>query len=108
MTAPVPKSDWKKFLKLREVALERFCTQTLQEVEKLAADHSSNAHQRYLKIYELLQERDRDLARMFDSPRRSQMLLQLGGMYALGLLEAGELEEFTRETRDRLAFFSSS
>lgn len=104
MVAHVPESDWNKFRRLREVALERFCDQTLQEIARLAADASSGSHQRYLEIYELIQRRDREMARAFDDPRRSRALQQLSAMHALGLLEVGELDAFTDETRKAVEF----
>ncbi len=107
MAVSIPESDWKKFRRLREVALERFCDRTLQEIAKLAADASSGLHQRYLKIYTLMQRRDREMGRAFDDPRRSWALQQLSVMYALGLLEVGELDAFTDKTREVVKFLST-
>ncbi|MGB0564823.1 MAG: peptide ABC transporter substrate-binding protein [Spirulinaceae cyanobacterium] len=108
MTAKIPEADWEKFRGLCEVILERFCDQILQEVAKLAADDSASSYERYLKIHELIEERNQQLAYLFDNPRRSQMIGQLGGMQTMGLLEADELAEFTSETRDRIALFVKS
>jgi hypothetical protein len=107
MAAHVPESDWKQFRSLREVALERLCDRTLQEIVRLAADASSGSHQRYLEIYELIQKRDREMARAFDDPRRSRVLQQLSAMHALDLLEVGELDAFTDETRKAVEFLST-
>lgn len=107
MAAHVPESDWKKFRRFREVALERFCDRTLQEIARLAADPSSGSHQRYLKIYALIERRDREIGRAFNDPRRSRALHQLSAMHALGLLEAGELDAFTDETREAVKLFST-
>jgi hypothetical protein len=107
MAAHIPESDWRQFRRLREVALERWCDRTLQEIVRLAADASSGSHQRYLAIYELIQRRDRDMARAFDDPRRSRALQQLSAMHALGLLEVGELAAFTDATREAVEFLST-
>jgi hypothetical protein len=107
MTAHIPESDWKKFRRLREVALERLCDRTLQEIVRLATDASSGSHQRYLTIYELIQRRDREMASAFNDPRRSRALQQLSAMHALGLLEVGELDVFTDETREAVEFLST-
>ena len=106
MAAHVPESDWKTFRRFREIALERLCNRTLQEIARLAADASSGAHQRYLAIYKLMQRRDREIACAFDDPRRSRMLQQLSAMQALELLEGEELDAFTNETRETVAFLS--
>jgi hypothetical protein len=79
----------------------------LQEIVRLAADASSGAHQRYLTIYEFMQRRDREMARAFDDPRRSRALQQLSAIQALGLLEVGELDAFTDETREAVEFLST-
>jgi hypothetical protein len=107
MAAHIPESDWKKFRRLREVALERFCDRTLKEIARLAADASSGSHQRYLEIYEFIQRRDREMGRAFDDPRRSRALQQLSAMHALGLLEVGELDAFTDETGEAVKFLSA-
>ena len=107
MTRSIPESDWKKFSQLREVVLERFCDRILQELTEVAATESLSSHQRYLKIYELIHKRDQEIARTFNNPRRSQMLMQLGSMQGLGLLEKGELDVFTDDTRNVMELFSS-
>jgi hypothetical protein len=96
----VPESDWKIFRELRELALERFCKRVLDELPRFGEDTSRNHHERYLELYGWLQDRDDELARAFNDPRRSGMLLQLAVIHALGLLEPDELARFTSETRD--------
>ena len=95
----IPESDWKIFRELRERALERFCRRVLEEIEGIRSDESQSYHNRYGAVYRLLQERDRQLAHAFDSPRRSQMLIQLAAMVVYGAVERGELSKFTQRTR---------
>ena len=96
------EADWKIFRELREVALERFCSRVLDELEPLRLDASRSHHERYLAVYRLLQERDQELAHAFNDPRRSQMIMQLAAIHAYGLLEPGELARFTPQTRDTI------
>ncbi|MEM8641028.1 MAG: peptide ABC transporter substrate-binding protein [Cyanobacteria bacterium P01_G01_bin.54] len=103
-TRKIPEADWKKFRKLREVALERFCDRTLQEITTIAANDAASSHQRYLKIYDFIQAQDQDLSRAFDAPRRSQMLEQLIAMQGLGLFTTEDLDQFTDATREVLDF----
>jgi|SRR4051812_41631198 hypothetical protein len=95
----VPEPDWRIFRELRERGLERFCRRVLDEIEGIRADESQSYQSRYGAVYRLLQERDRQLARAFDSPRRSQMLIQLAAMVVFGAVERGELSKFTQRTR---------
>jgi hypothetical protein len=100
MSQDLPESDWKLFRELRELALERFCKRVLDELPPRTQDSSRTYHERYVDVFRLLKERDRELAHAFDDPRRSRMIQQLVAMQALGLLEADELARFTPPTRE--------
>jgi len=102
MSRDLPERDWKLFRELRELALERLCRRILEELQSRIEDRSRTYHERYLDVLDVLKERDREIARAFDGPRRSRMLQQLGAIQALGLLEADELARFTAGTRDRI------
>jgi hypothetical protein len=97
-----PESDWKTFSELRPVALERFCKRVLDEVPRFPLGTERSYHQRYLELFRWLGERNDELARAFDDPRRSQMLWQLAAIYADGLLKPDEFARFTPHTRKRV------
>jgi hypothetical protein len=99
MTGDLPESDWRLFRQLREVALERLCKRALEEVAGVARDAPRTYHERYLNVFRLLKERDREIAHAFYDPRRSRMIRKLAAMHASGLLEPGELARFTLRTR---------
>ncbi|MFN3651990.1 MAG: peptide ABC transporter substrate-binding protein [Armatimonadota bacterium] len=99
MFRQIPEADWKVFRRLQPLAMDRFCRRVLEEVEGIAGDAGRSPHQRYLELYRLLQERDKELERGFDTPRRSTALLQLAHIYAAGLLTEEELAQFGDETR---------
>ena len=101
-----PESDWKIFRELRELALERFCKRVLDQIEPLRLNASRSHHERYLDVSRFLQERDEELGRAFNDPRRSQMIFQLGAMYADGLLEPNELARFSERTRATVALLA--
>ena len=44
----ISEKDWRVFRKLREVALERFCTRVLDDAGRIAAERTKSAHARYL------------------------------------------------------------
>ena len=95
MSTDLPESDWRAFRKLREVALERFCERILAEVNRITSDTKRSSHARYLAAYALIQERDDQMARAFNNPRRSVAVLQLGTMMSLDLIRPEELQSFT-------------
>lgn|SRR5690606_17105018 len=98
----IAESDWKLFRKFRERALERFCQRILDECRELAAGEAGTSHERYLALYRHVNERNRDVARMFDAPRRSVATLQILGMQAEGLFDPDEVNSFSQELQDLL------
>lgn len=101
----LPESDWKRFKVLRKKALERFCERVLSDLTEIARDESRTFHERYGDVYELVEKRDKEMARAFDDLRRPQAVFLLASMYQYGMLEAGELDEFSAETRERVESF---
>jgi len=103
MPRDIPESDWKVFRELRTKALERFCERVLIDVQRLSSDSSKTFHDRYIDVYRLIEQRDRELARAFDAPRRSRAMLELALLVSRGLIEPEELKRFTPTTRDTIA-----
>ena len=99
MSSDLPESDWKTFRKLREVALERFCERILAAVGRITSDAKRTSHARYLAAYALIQERDDQIARAFNNPRRSVAAMQLAAMMSLDLISREELQSFTPRTQ---------
>jgi hypothetical protein len=99
MSTDLPEPDWKAFRKLREVALERFCERILAEVGRITLDAKRTSHARYLAAYELIRERDDQIARAFNNPRRSAAVSQLATMMSLDLITQEELQSFTLRTQ---------
>jgi hypothetical protein len=92
--------DWKTLRSLQPVLLERLCTRIMDELRGVMDDAGMTAHQRYLKLFKLLDERNDEVAAGFDDMRRSRALMRLANIYALGLFTDEELERFTPQTRD--------
>jgi hypothetical protein len=91
--------DWKVLREVRSVALERFCERILSEITRIAKDASASGHERYLLIYQLVQDRDADIAAAFNDLRRSTALRQLAMMQTLDVLSAEELARFSADTQ---------
>lgn len=97
-----PERDWKVFRELREVALDRLCERALRDAKAVIESSSKTHHERFLELFGLVGERDRDIARGFDGARRSAMLGQLAFLHRLGVLEADELDRFSASTRETI------
>lgn len=95
----ISEPDWKIFKTLREAALDRFSRQILEESVSICSDTDIPAHQRYLKLYDHIRTRDRELANAFDDFRRSTALMCLRLMRRMGLLTDAEISAFSHESR---------
>ena len=93
------EADWKKFTKLKEKALARFCGQVLAEIDGIRANEALSSHDQYLEIFTLIRNRDRELAQIFDYHSRSKALMQLHLIVSRDLLEEKELSQLSEETR---------
>src|SRR4051794_38335326 len=65
----IPGRDWELLSRLTPVALERLCARVLAEAARITAVQGMTSHERYLKLYDLMKKRDRDLAFAFDDHR---------------------------------------
>jgi hypothetical protein len=103
MQHAIKEADWKLLRIVHQLALERYCDRVLREVERVVQDGSMGAHERYQGLFELVQRRDREIARLFDDPRRSTALTMLAGLHAEGLLTDEELSRLSPDTRSAIA-----
>ncbi len=99
----IPEADWKVFRQLREVALQRFCERVLAEAHRISAPSTNSAHERYLNLYRLIDERDDELATAFNDARRSMALLQLSAIVSQDLLTTEEIARFSDATQKSVA-----
>ena len=102
MRNPIAESDWKKFKKLREKALNRFCRTVLRECETICSDESKTAHERYGTLYGHLDDRNREMAVAFDDFRRSTAVLCLIQFQKLGVITDDEIKEFSENVQRSL------
>jgi hypothetical protein len=93
----IAESDWKIFKGLREVALERFCERVLGEIAGISSDATKTKHERYVAIYRLVRERDKEIDPIFDYLRRSTAVRQIFAFRSHDLLTAQELWQLSPE-----------
>ncbi|MCL5065969.1 MAG: peptide ABC transporter substrate-binding protein [Firmicutes bacterium] len=94
----ISEADWRVFKEVRAAALDRFCRRILDECRTLCDDQSESAHKRYLSLYELLQQRDKEIAEAFDDFRRSTAIFALMAMRQYGLVTQAEWKRFSPDT----------
>jgi len=59
-------------------------------------DADSSAHDRYLRLFRLIKERDERIVAAFDDLRRSTTIQRLAAMINLGVMTDVELAQFSR------------
>ena len=77
----------------------RFCERVLAEIAQVCAVPSETYHERYLNVWRLMKDRDRDIDVIFDELKRSSAMLSLMAMRVRNLLTEDEFLQFSEETR---------
>jgi hypothetical protein len=98
----IKEPDWKVLRRVHPLALERFCERVLAEIDSVSRNGATSHHTRYLQIFRILQQRDREMARLFDNPRRSYALTMLAQIRSQGLLTEDEFSSLSPETRSAI------
>lgn len=84
----ISESDWKKFKIVKKKALDRFCSKALSEFQDVIANSDESNHSKYLKLYGLVINTDKRLAKIFDNHSRSKAHIQLLLIRREGLVNA--------------------
>lgn len=95
------ESDWKVFTAIKDKAIEQYCTLALEETQEVVSDHKKNAHERYLFLYKLLQNRNKKMALLFDGHSRSKAWIQLIAIRSERLADETLLSKLSDEFRDQ-------
>ena len=91
------ESDWKIFKQIKENAIELFCSQALEEFEEVITNKNEHVHNRYLLLYKLVQNRDKQMQLLFDGHSRSKAPLQLLAIRGEGLADENLLSKLSGE-----------
>lgn len=106
MSGDFPEADWKVLRSVKDAALNRLCERIMKECRRVMDDGSQSAHQRYLRLYKLIQRRDDDIANAFNDMRRSRAVQRIAWMRYLGLLTDEEWQRFSPRTRELAQFLA--
>jgi hypothetical protein len=100
MSQQMPEPDWKVLSKLRKAPLEGYAEQTLAKVTQALGHPEGTTHKTFLKLYQLINDRNREVARLFDDFRRSTALTYLRMLRNEGLITDSEIQELSGDTRE--------
>ena len=82
--------------------MDRFCQKTLNQIQDIINGADYTSHEKYLKLYKLIEKQDQTLASMFDGLSRSSAFFKLHQMNKLDLVESEELSSLSQELQDQL------
>lgn len=91
------ESDWKKFTKIKDKAIDTFCNQCFDQYKAIMNDQSKTAHERYAEHYDLVHQRNKRMAHLFDGHSRSGAWLQLLSMRVDGLADKDLVSQLSEE-----------
>jgi hypothetical protein len=97
----IPEKDWKYFRILKENILNRFSKTTLSQINIIIASKEiASKHEKYLKVFEYIMERDEELGNALDNLRRSNAKEKIAVIYQMDLIKPDEFNKFSDETKD--------
>jgi len=94
------ESDWKVFTDIKDKAIEKYCTLALEESKEVISDQKEHVHNRYLLLYKLLQNRNKQMSLLFDGHSRSKAWIQLIAIRSEGLADEVLLSKLSDEFRN--------
>ena len=94
----IPEQDWKKIRSLKDNILNAVCADILEEINKVCKTKGGENHKAYLKTWNIVNKRDKDIAGMFDDLKRSNAIFKVALWYKHGYLTDNEVKEFTDQT----------
>jgi len=102
MIEQIKESDWKVFKELNPLALDRYCKRVLNEVNGIINENDVGVHDRYLKMYKVVHERDKRMGEIFDHFSRSKAFIDLVVYYRENLISDEELSRLSEENQKRI------
>jgi hypothetical protein len=83
------------------LAVNRFSKETLSNIHQIMADKETESkHEKYLKIYKYIHQRDKILRDVFNEYRRSTAKLSILQIHNLGLFNPEEFNQFSDEVKN--------
>ncbi|CAA0117716.1 Uncharacterised protein [BD1-7 clade bacterium] len=89
------ESDWKIFKNIRDGAIELFCQNALAEFKEIIDSAGSTNHDRYLVNYKVVNNKNKEMAMLFDGFSRSKASMQLMLIRKEGLADESLLTQLS-------------
>ncbi|WP_220718282.1 hypothetical protein [Agarivorans litoreus] len=98
----VPESDWKLFRKLQPELVDKVCEAVFLKVDALSKSRAGSQHHAYLKLFSLIQDEDLLIAKMFNDPKRSNVMFKIIELRRNDILSDEQFAQFSKDTQNRV------
>lgn len=102
MSRSTPERDWKYIRSVRAQLLAALCDRINAQSANILAEVASSAHEKYLKLYQHIQDSDQIVADCFNDLKRSNLLVKLIALQHHGILQAEHITQLSPETQKKL------
>ena len=96
----VKESDWKKYSARLPMWRERYLAKQNARIARVLADPKKNHSERFWDALEEMEKEAKTLRACLDRHSRSNMMLSLLSMRAVGMINAEDLADFSEELQE--------
>ncbi len=102
MSRSTPERDWKYMRSVHDDLLATLCERINSQSSAILADFDGSEHDKYLALYQHLQDSDRIIGDCFNDLKRSNLMMKFCALKRYGILTPEHIEELSPETQDRI------
>ena len=99
MNQDFPEEDWKYLRKIEPDMLNALCLRIHKRVESIIIAPDKTEHEKYLELYQCIQDSDDIVALCFNDWRRSTIEMKLRHLLRHDLLEREHVQNLSNETQ---------
>lgn len=98
----IPERDWKYLRSAKSELIETLCKRINDEASHIISDPSFGEHEKFLRLFRHLREKNEIVADCFDDWRRSNILLKLLRLREHRLLTEEHASRLSAETQGKI------
>jgi hypothetical protein len=93
----IVESDWKRFSRMLPMLRERYLSEQNARISRILSDPKKNETERFWDALKEMEKEAKTLRRCLEGYSRSNMVLHLMSMRAVGMIKKEDLAEFSAE-----------
>ena len=97
----ISESDWKYLRGVKDELLETLCKRINNEASQILTGPSLSRHEKFLRLFKHIMEKNEIIARCFDDWRRSNIVVKLIWLREEQLLTGKYMSRLSEETRGK-------